>query len=333
VFELFYHLADRYDIENREVHYGEAQAAVLKVRNLAIQRFIGEIFARKYGGTLECSFDPRCLYCNQVPVPCRVGPEGWRSILEQVASPVPPYVYLTGGDPLLLEEAVWGDDGLVAFATRLGCAVNINTNAPLITPRVALQLVKSGLAKVHVSMDSVDPQVQAELLQGTGRAEAVWRGIFNLQMARELMGAKHPLIHINCVLTRRNLFLFPELLRYLLEVRKVPPAGADGKTSQRAALDDFAFHLIPVGGSENVALRPTQEEWKRFYTETWEVAEQIWQDYQTALDVPQEERKALTAQVPFANPFSRVDHRMTLEEYCLLNPEKIAAAIRKLAGY
>ncbi|MBM4079790.1 MAG: radical SAM protein [Planctomycetes bacterium] len=113
--------------------------------------------------TLDCSFQPRCLYCNQVWLPRRLGLAEWKALLAEAAHPTPPYVYLTGGEPLVLEEEIWGDDGLVAFATRLGCAVNLNTNGALITPRVALQLVKVGLARLHISLDSADPEVQAEL--------------------------------------------------------------------------------------------------------------------------------------------------------------------------
>jgi hypothetical protein len=58
IFQMFYYLADRYEIEQREVGYAQAQEAVRNVRNLAIQRFIGEIFARSLDGRLEYSYDP-----------------------------------------------------------------------------------------------------------------------------------------------------------------------------------------------------------------------------------------------------------------------------------
>jgi len=266
--------------------------------------------------TLDCSFHPRCLYCNQVFLPRRLSLDDWKDIVAQVAEPIPPYVYITGGEPLLLGKDVWGDGGLVEFATNLGCAVNVNTNAALITPRVALQLVKVGTAKLHISLDSADPATQGELFGKRERGEAVLRGIYNVQIARELLGAIHPTVHINCVLTRRNLFQFPALLRFLLEIRQIRSANFDGKLTADPVFNDFAFHLIPVGGSENDFLRPTAAEWKRFYTETWAEAEQVWQDYQVAVGVPPEERKALDAQVPFAHPFKRVSHRMTLDEYC-----------------
>ncbi len=266
--------------------------------------------------TLDCFFLPRCLYCNQTWLPRRLTVDNWKSLLSEAAQPTPPYVYLTGGEPLQLGAEVWGDDGLVAFATELGSAVNINTNAALITPQVALQLVKVGLAKLHISLDSADPEVQGQLFQRRERLEAVLSGIYNVQIAREALGARHPQIHINCVLTARNIYQFPDLLRFLLDIRQVHSSGFEGKIKDDPLFGDFAFHLIPVGGSENALLRPTAEEWKRFYTETWEEAEHVWGDYQANVGIPQDERQPLAAHVPFANPFLRADHRMSLDEYC-----------------
>lgn len=266
--------------------------------------------------TLDCSFDPRCLYCNQQATPQRLGLDDWKRLLTEAAAPTPPYVYLTGGEPLLLGEALWGEEGLVAFATSRGCAVNVNTNAALITPRVALHLVKAGLYKVHISVDTTDPETQAALFQGPEKAEVVWRGLFNLQIARAMLDVNHPQIHVNCVLTRLNLFQFPDLLRFLLEIRQVRSACFDGKITDDPVFSDFAFHLVPVGGSENAFLRPTAEEWRRFYTETWVEADNIWHEYLEQIGVPDEERKPLAEHVPFANPFLRVDHGMPLDAYC-----------------
>jgi MoaA/NifB/PqqE/SkfB family radical SAM enzyme len=266
--------------------------------------------------TLDCSFLPRCLYCNQTWLPRRLTLDDWKDVLKESAEPVRPYVYITGGEPLTMGAELWGDAGLVAFAAELGCPVNINTNAVLITPHVALQLAKLGLAKLHVSLDSIDPQVQGQLFQGRERLDAVLNGICNVQIAREALGVDHPQIHVNCVLTARNLFRFPDLLRFLLEMRPVRSSGFEGKITDDPVFRGFAFHLIPVGGSENAFLRPTAEEWKRFYTETWEEAERVWQDHQAAVDVPEEDRRSLVARFPFANPYRRAEQGMSLEEYC-----------------
>jgi MoaA/NifB/PqqE/SkfB family radical SAM enzyme len=247
------------------------------------------------------------MYCNQTWLPRRLTLEDWNGLLEEAADPIPPYVYLTGGEPLLTASEIWGDGGLVAHATDLGCAVNVNTNAVLVTPHVALQLVKVGLSKLHVSIDAADPDVQGQLFESPDRLPAVLRGLHAIQVAREALGTHHPEIHVNCVLTARNMFRFPDLLRFLLETRRAPRPGA---------LDDFAFHLIPVGGEENIFLRPTAEEWKRFHTETWDEAERVWQEHQEETGVPAGERRPLEEAVPFASPYRRARHELTLDEYC-----------------
>jgi MoaA/NifB/PqqE/SkfB family radical SAM enzyme len=266
--------------------------------------------------TLDCFFLPRCLYCNQMWLPRRLTIDDWKALLTEAADPIPPYVYMTGGDPLLLGAEVWGDDGLVAFATKLGCPVNINTNAAIITPHVALQLVKLGLAKFHISLDSIDQEVQGQLFQGRERLDAVLNGIYNVQIAREALGVSHPEVHINCVLTARNLFHFPDLLRFLLEIRPTPTPGLEGKTADDPAFHDFAFHLIPVGGTENAFLRPTAGEWKQFYTETWVEAERVWEHYQETVGVQEHGRRPLEWFFPFASPYLRAEHRTSLDEYC-----------------
>ena len=266
--------------------------------------------------TLDCTFVPRCLYCNQTWLPRTLTKDAWKVLLADAADPVPPYVYLTGGEPLLLGAEIWGDDGLVASAARLGCAVNVNTNAALITPHVALQLVKSGLAKLHLSLDCTDPEVQGQLFQGSHRLDAVLAGLHNVQIAREVLGAGHPEVHVNCVVTARSMFQFPDLLRSLLEMRQERSPGYDGPFKDDPLFRNFAFHLIPVGGSENALLRPTVDEWKRFYTDTWAEAEQVWRQYQTDIGVADDESESLESFCPFGNPYLRADHGMSLDEYC-----------------
>ena len=87
--------------------------------------------------------------------------------------------------------------------------MNINTNAALITPRVAVQLAKVGLARLHIPINSADRAGRRPSCSAARtRVDAVWRGIHNVLVARELLGVHHPQISINCVMTRLNLFQF-----------------------------------------------------------------------------------------------------------------------------
>lgn len=259
--------------------------------------------------TAECNCVPRCLYCNQPCVPDRVGLSGWKEIVAevtQVNQGLGPYVYITGGEPLVLGPQLWDKDGLVAYATERGAAVNVNTNALELTPRVALRLIQSGLARLHVSLDTANENVQNYLMAGD-RQQAVLRGIYNVQIARDLVGVGYPEIHINCVLTRHNWALFPGLFRFILARRR---RSVD---RQDSLAQDLFPHVIPVGGQSNEHMRPSAAEFRRFYEETWPEVCRIWDRHQADLGVPADERGVLFGY--FSNPFLRVDHRGGLDAY------------------
>ncbi len=59
IMEAFYYLADRYDFEEREVSFEEAKPTIEKLRNLAIQNFIADLFAELYDGRKEYFISPQ----------------------------------------------------------------------------------------------------------------------------------------------------------------------------------------------------------------------------------------------------------------------------------
>lgn len=265
--------------------------------------------------TAECNSRPRCVYCNQPHVESSVGLAGWKRVMAEVTANGDgegPYIYITGGEPLILGEEIWGDDGLVRFATERGAGVNVNTNAELLTPEVALRLIKAGLAKLHISLDTSDRDVQ-NALRGAGQFEGIVKGICNVQLARDLVGVSYPVIHTNCVLTNRNLDLFPDLFAFVLEKHKQTVDAQD------AFYNDLFPHVIPVGGSSNDGLRPSEDEFRRFYEEIWQEVCEIWDSYQAGLGVPAEDRGALFGY--FSNPFLRVEHKGGLDGYVRASAE------------
>ena len=266
--------------------------------------------------TDACNVNPRCIYCNQPDMDRRLRLENWKRIIEQVTDPADdhgPYLYLTGGEPLMLGEALWGDDGLIRYATARGALVNVNTNAIAITPQVALAFVKSGLGRLHISLDTADRDLQNALYGGGDCYDHILEGIYNVQLARELTGASYPVIHTNCVLTNRNLDRFPELLTFILSKHTQAP------NKQDPFFNDLFPHIIPVGGRSNDALRPTAEEFARFYGPIWEQACAIWDRYQAQIGIPADQRGELFGF--FSNPFLRVKHRGGLEAYVQASAE------------
>jgi len=71
--------------------------------------------------TSKCDAKPRCIYCNQPYTESVVDLDGWKGIVEEATAngdEQGPYVYIRGGEPLTLGAEIWGDDGLVRFATE-----------------------------------------------------------------------------------------------------------------------------------------------------------------------------------------------------------------------
>ena len=271
--------------------------------------------------TPECNFKPKCVYCNQPWTEPAVDLQGWKDILTEAtagASEEGPYIYFTGGEPLLLGEQVWGDDGLVRYATERGAGVNVNTNAAMITPEVALRLIKSGLSKLHISLDTPDRETQNFLLGGD-RFDRVMEGIYNIQIARDLVGVGYPVIHTNCVLTNKNLEHFPELIAFVLEKHKQTLDSSD------PFFNDLFPHIVPVGGDGNKWIRPTEQEFKRFYTEIWEAASKVWADYQEQGGVPEDERQELAGY--FSNPFLRANYEGGLDAYARMSAEGLYGSL------
>jgi len=258
--------------------------------------------------TYACDMQPKCIYCNQRTTPECMTVEDWKRVLATLghrgAMPARDdqgvYVYLTGGEPLLLSEDLWGPEGLIRAAGDAGAACNINTNALALTPQAALGIVSSGTGRLHISLDTHRAEVADAIHQQAGRWEQVVRGLHNVQIAKTLLGAAHPVIHLNCVLTRRNADDFPEFLRFILSMKPLQDEGISS---------DLDFHLIPVGGDQNRDLRLTAAQYERFFSETWAAAEAVWQAYQESRGVPEDKRKDLAGQMPFMSPYHRVQQR------------------------
>lgn len=258
--------------------------------------------------TFACDMAPRCVYCNQRPVTEKMTLADWKGLVRSLGRTAErgTYVFLSGGEPLILGSSLWGIRGLVRAATRAGAACNLNTNALRLTPRAALGLVSSGLSRVHISLDTHRPEVQDALCGQPGRWRQVVRGIHNLQIAKALLGVVHPTIHVNCVLTSRNAADFPEFLRFLLAMKPLVPEGLS---------PDFDLHLIPVGGEQNQALRLNAAQYEHFFSVTWEAAEAVWQEYLAARALPADQRRKLHEKQPFLSPYHRVEQAGSLAEW------------------
>jgi radical SAM protein with 4Fe4S-binding SPASM domain len=159
------------------------------------------------------------LACRMCPVTLREdgGPgkppafmpfETFASLIDQF--PDLTELHLQGlGEPLLHPRFF----DMVAYAAARGIEVSTNTNLTALSPRRAEQAVRSGLARMHMSLDAADPAAY-EYIRVGARFDRVLRNLEMLVDAKRRCGALFPELRLVAVLMRRTLDGLPELVRF-----------------------------------------------------------------------------------------------------------------------
>jgi MoaA/NifB/PqqE/SkfB family radical SAM enzyme len=101
---------------------------------------------------------------------------------------------------------------MVRYAASRGIEVSTNTNLTALSERRAEQCVRSGLARMHVSLDAAGREAYEYIRVGS-RFERVVRNLERLVEAKRRLGAAQPEIRLVAVAMRRNLEELPGLVR------------------------------------------------------------------------------------------------------------------------
>jgi MoaA/NifB/PqqE/SkfB family radical SAM enzyme len=112
------------------------------------------------------------------------------------------------GEPLLHPRFF----DMVSYAAARGIVVSTNTNLTALSPRRADECVKSGLQRIHVSLDAADARAY-EYIRVGARFEKVLRNLGWLTEAKRRLGSVLPEIALVAVAMRRNLEQLPALVR------------------------------------------------------------------------------------------------------------------------
>jgi MoaA/NifB/PqqE/SkfB family radical SAM enzyme len=105
---------------------------------------------------------------------------------------------------------------MIAYAAARGVEVSTNTNLTALSPRRAEECVKSGLARLHVSLDAADPAAYEYIRVGS-RFDRVLRNLDLLVDAKRRCGTLFPELRMVAVLMRRTLAGLPPLVRFAHE--------------------------------------------------------------------------------------------------------------------
>jgi len=179
------------------------------------------------------------LACKMCPVvlreekpPAFMGFEVFCSLLEQF--PAMKQLHLQGlGEPLLHPRFF----DMVRHAARRGIEVSTNSNLTALSERRAEACVKSGLARLHVSLDAAEAAAY-EYIRVGARFDKVLRNLGWLNEAKQRLRASRPEIGLVAVAMRRNLEQLPALVRLAHAYR------AHSLSVQRLA-HDFSESSLP----------------------------------------------------------------------------------------
>jgi MoaA/NifB/PqqE/SkfB family radical SAM enzyme len=135
----------------------------------------------------------------------------WVNLLEQVVS-FRPWIYLTGGEPLLYPQFT----ELVREARERQLNLQLQTNGTLLA-EVADFLVQAGVVTITLSLDG-PPEVHDAIRGVPGTFQKLKKGVEALLAARSRHRRPTPIIGINCTVSRANLETLPEMVPLAVEL-------------------------------------------------------------------------------------------------------------------
>jgi len=117
-----------------------------------------------------------------------------------------PYIYLTGGEPLINKNSV----DFINYAKRKGLVVGIVTNGTLLTKENSERLINIGLDFITVSIDG--PEKIHNKIRGFKCFEKSMEGIKNILEIRRRKNKKFPVVTLNCTISDYNYEYLEEIV-------------------------------------------------------------------------------------------------------------------------
>jgi organic radical activating enzyme len=114
---------------------------------------------------------------------------------------------LGGGEPLVRPDIF----ELVAYARSLGLEISIATNGTLLTPEMAREFKKMGVANIAIGLNANDESVHEQITRVPGSFEKTKRGIYATKEA----GMN---LQINTTVMKENRLAIPGLLDFASEI-------------------------------------------------------------------------------------------------------------------
>lgn len=192
--------------------------------------------------TRACAF--ACVHCRADAQHTRdpnelTTEEGYR-LLDRLREFGSPIVVFTGGDPMMRRDLF----DLISHATALGLRASLTPTATALpTPDRLRQAMAAGVRRIALSLDAPAPLVHDTFRQVPGSWERTMRILHNAQAVG--LSAQ-----INTTVTRHNVHLLPQMVKFVEEVE---------------AVQWSVFFLVPTGRGQLADMIAPQEHERVFH--------------------------------------------------------------------
>ncbi len=164
----------------------------------------------RWGMPISMSIEPTnfCnLQCPQCPVGLNllnrsrgfIDEQLFRKIIDQVSPYLLNLFLYFQGEPFLHKSIL----DMIKYAEGKNIFTGLSTNGQLLTEQTAIDLVKSGLSFIIISMDGLDQKTYEKYRKG-GSLAKVQESIINIQKAKKLLKSTSPYIEIQFLVLRHN---------------------------------------------------------------------------------------------------------------------------------
>lgn len=178
--------------------------------------------------TFQCNLNCHHCYLNAKEHRSREElstPEG-KKLMDQISEVSRPVLVLSGGEPLLRED-IWK---LASYGTEKGLRVALGTNGTLIDDAVAEKILKSGIRRVAISIDSSTPEIHDKIRGVPGAWEKAVSGVKSC--------IKHGIgVQFNTTVTVENCHDIPEIIKM---------------ADNLGIRDMHIFFLVPTGRGQGI---------------------------------------------------------------------------------
>jgi len=142
-----------------------------------------------------------------------------------------------GGEPLLHARFI----DMLKEVQRLHVRTGFATNAMLLTPPIAAEIVHNQITQVDIGLDATGPKVE-ELRRGT-KYDVVKRNVRTLVSIRDATGSQYPVVGINCAMTNDHTLMdilqLVEEMYDIVDVIRILPARNEDLSLQHEELFDY----------------------------------------------------------------------------------------------